>query len=124
MGRRSNGRPCEAVPAGGLFVDGDGRFEVSDAVISVSGYSQGIGSPDVTLEYAGNQASLLNCAMRVAKNGSQVILVGIVGEPLDKLSLAPVIPQEIDLLFVTASLSFFSAGRRAAAKAAAVALLI
>ena len=60
-----------------------------------------VGSPDgadVTLECAGNQASLLNCVMQIAKPGSQVILVGIVGEPLDKLSLAPVIPREIDLL--------------------------
>lgn len=53
---------------------------------------------DVTLECAGNQASLLNCVMQVAKPGSQVILIGIVGPPLDQLSLAPVIPREIDLL--------------------------
>lgn len=62
---------------------------------------EALGSPDgadVTLECAGNQASLLNCVMQVAKNGSQVILVGIVGEPLDKLSLAPVIPREIDFI--------------------------
>ena len=60
-----------------------------------------LGTPDgadVTLECAGNQASLLNCVFQIAKNGSQVILVGIVGEPLDKLSLAPVIPREIDLI--------------------------
>ena len=60
-----------------------------------------LGTPDgadVTLECAGNQASLLNCVFQVAKNGSQVVLVGIVGEPLDKLSLAPVIPREIDLI--------------------------
>ena len=60
-----------------------------------------LGNPDgadVTLECAGNQASLLNCVFQVAKNGSQVILVGIVGEPLDHLSLAPVIPREIDLI--------------------------
>ena len=60
-----------------------------------------LGSPDgadVTLECAGNQGSLLNCVFQIAKNGSQVILVGIVGEPLDKLSLAPVIPREIDLI--------------------------
>ena len=30
---------------GGVFVDGDGRFEANDAVISVSGDSQGIGGP-------------------------------------------------------------------------------
>lgn len=53
---------------------------------------------DVTLECAGNQESLLNCIHGIAKNGSQVLLVGIVGEPLDKLSLAPVIPREIDLI--------------------------
>ena len=53
---------------------------------------------DVTLECAGNQPSLLNCVMQIAKNGSQVVLVGIVGPPLDQLSLAPVIPREIDLI--------------------------
>ncbi len=62
---------------------------------------EAVGNPDgadVTLECAGNQASLLNCVFQIAKNGSQVMLVGIVGEPLDKLSLAPVIPREIDLI--------------------------
>ena len=62
---------------------------------------EAVGNPDgadVTLECAGNQASLLNCVFQIAKNGSQVILVGIVGEPLNQLSLAPVIPREIDLL--------------------------
>lgn len=53
---------------------------------------------DVTLECSGNQTSLVNCIMQVAKNGSQVILVGIVGEPLNQLVLAPVIPREIDLI--------------------------
>ncbi len=53
---------------------------------------------DVTLECSGSQSSLLNCIFQVAKNGSQVILVGIVGEPLSQLSLAPVIPREIDLI--------------------------
>ena len=53
---------------------------------------------DVTFECAGNQASLINCVMEVAKPGSQVLLVGIVGEPLDKLSLAPVNPREIDFI--------------------------
>ena len=53
---------------------------------------------DVTLECSGNQVSLVNCVMQVAKPGSQVVLVGIVGEPLDMLSMAPVIPREIDLL--------------------------
>lgn len=60
-----------------------------------------VGNPDgadVTLECAGNQPSLLNCIHHIAKNGSQVILVGILGEPLDKLVLAPVIPREIDLI--------------------------
>ena len=62
---------------------------------------EALGSPDgadVTLECAGNQPSLLNCVMQIAKNGSQVMLVGIVGPPLDQLSLAPVIPREIDLI--------------------------
>lgn len=53
---------------------------------------------DVTLECSGNQASLVNCIMQVAKNGSQVVMVGIVGEPLNQLVLAPVIPREIDLI--------------------------
>lgn len=53
---------------------------------------------DVTLECAGNQASLLNCIFACAKTGSQVVLLGIVGPPLDQLSLAPVIPREIDLI--------------------------
>lgn len=60
-----------------------------------------VGNPygaDVTLECAGNQASLINCVMEIAKPGSQVLLVGIVGEPLDHFSLAPVIPREIDLI--------------------------
>lgn len=60
-----------------------------------------LGSPDgadVTLECSGNQASLVNCIMQVAKNGSQVVMVGIVGEPLNQLVLAPVIPREIDLI--------------------------
>ncbi len=60
-----------------------------------------LGNPDgadVTLECAGNQVSLLNCIHQVAKSGSQVLLVGIVGPPLDQLSLAPVIPREIDLI--------------------------
>lgn len=60
-----------------------------------------LGSPegaDVTLECSGNQASLVNCIMQVAKSGSQVVLVGIVGEPLSQLVLAPVIPREIDLI--------------------------
>ena len=62
---------------------------------------EALGSPDgadVTLECAGNQPSLLNCVFQIAKNGSQVLLVGIVGPPLDQLSLAPVIPREIDLI--------------------------
>ena len=62
---------------------------------------EAVGNPDgadVTLECAGNQISLLNCVMQIAKPGSQVLLVGIVGEPLDKLNLAPVIPREIDLI--------------------------
>ncbi len=53
---------------------------------------------DVTFECAGTQASLLNCIFEAAKSGSQVLLVGIVGEPLSQLSLAPVIPREIDLI--------------------------
>ena len=59
-----------------------------------------VGNPDgadVTLECAGNQPSLLNCIHHIAKNGSQVIMLGIVGPPLDQLQLAPVIPREIDL---------------------------
>ena len=62
---------------------------------------EAVGNPDgvdVTFECAGNQGSLLNCVFQIAKNGSQVVLVGIVGEPLDKLSLAPVIPREIDFI--------------------------
>lgn len=35
---------CDGL-TGGVFADGDGRFEVDDAVISVSGDSQGIGGP-------------------------------------------------------------------------------
>ena len=60
-----------------------------------------VGNPngaDVTLECAGNQPSLLNCIHHIAKNGSQVIMLGIVGPPLDQLQLAPVIPREIDLI--------------------------
>lgn len=53
---------------------------------------------DVTLECSGRQESLITCIFQAAKNGSQVILVGIVGEPLSQLSLAPVIPREIDLI--------------------------
>lgn len=53
---------------------------------------------DVTLECSGSQASLLNCVFQAAKSGSQVVLVGIVGEPLSQLSLAPVIPREIDFI--------------------------
>ena len=62
---------------------------------------EALGSPDgadVTFECAGAQNSLLNCVFQVAKNGSQVVLVGIVGEPLNQLSLAPVIPREIDFI--------------------------
>lgn len=60
-----------------------------------------LGNPDgadVTLECAGAQASLLTCIHEVAKNGSQVIMVGTVGEPMDKLVLAGVSPREIDLI--------------------------
>ena len=59
-----------------------------------------LGTPegaDVTFECAGNQASLLNC-IDVARNGSQVIMVGTVGEPLDKLIMAGVSPREIDII--------------------------
>ena len=53
---------------------------------------------DVTLECAGNQPSLMNCINYVAKSGSQILLVGIIGEPLSQLNLAPVIPREIELI--------------------------
>ena len=53
---------------------------------------------DVTLECAGNQPSLLNCIYKIARSGSQVIMVGIVPTPLDQVVLAPVIPREIDLI--------------------------
>ncbi len=53
---------------------------------------------DVTFECAGNQNSVLNCIYHVAKNGSQVVLVGCPGEPMDKLILAMVAPREIDLI--------------------------
>ena len=60
-----------------------------------------LGNPDgadVTFECSGSQASLLTCVFECAKNGSQVVMVGIVGEPLSQLSLAPVIPREIDFI--------------------------
>ena len=60
-----------------------------------------LGTPDgadVTFECSGSQASLLTCVFDCAKNGSQVVMVGIVGEPLSQLSLAPVIPREIDFI--------------------------
>lgn len=69
--------------------------DLSAAVRAAVGNPEGA---DVTMECAGNQASLLNCLHHIARNGSQVILVGIVGEPLDRTVLAPVIPREIDLL--------------------------
>jgi len=62
---------------------------------------EALGNPDgadVTLECAGNQESLMNCVMSVAKAGSEVQLVGIIGEPLSQLNLAPVIPREIELI--------------------------
>lgn len=62
---------------------------------------QALGNPDgadVTLECAGNQQSLLTCIHQVAKNGSQVVMVGTVAEPMDKLVLAGVTPREIDLI--------------------------
>lgn len=59
-------------------------------------YSKGIDG--YALECAGNQASLLNCIHSIAKTGGEVILVGIVAPPLDQLSLAPVIPREINLI--------------------------
>lgn len=46
-GNRSSGLRVMACDGqtGGVYVDGDGHFEVDDAVISVSGDSQGIGGP-------------------------------------------------------------------------------
>lgn len=62
---------------------------------------EALGNPDgadVTFECAGKQSSLLTCIYDVAKNGSQVIMAGTVGEPMDKLILAGVTPREIDLI--------------------------
>ncbi|MCF0230651.1 MAG: alcohol dehydrogenase catalytic domain-containing protein, partial [Parasporobacterium sp.] len=53
---------------------------------------------DVTLECSGAQDSLINCAYGVAKPGSQIVLVGIIGEPLSKLNVAGVISREIDFI--------------------------
>lgn len=85
---------CKAYGAD-AFINAKECENLAAAVREALGNSEGA---DVTLECAGNQPSLLNCVMQVAKPGSQVILIGIVGPPLDQLSLAPVIPREIDLL--------------------------
>lgn len=85
---------CKAYGAD-AFINAKTCPDLSKAVRDALGNADGA---DVTLECAGNQPSLLNCVFHVAKSGSQVILVGILGEPLDKLVLAPVIPREIDFI--------------------------
>lgn len=52
---------------------------------------------DVTFECAGNVASLENCVLSAARNGSQVVLLGTIASPMG-LVQAQFGPREIDLI--------------------------